>query len=73
MATTIAYDLEFPCRTPQIGVYMENLDWGAAPYFVDCGLATKLAWLSQLEVLCCVIIVAEKRVDPGVLNGNSIL
>lgn len=52
---------------------MENLDWGAAPYFVDCGLATKLAWLSQLEVLCYVIIVAEKRVNPGVLNGNSIL
>lgn len=26
MATTIAYDLEFPCKTPQIGVYMENLD-----------------------------------------------
>lgn len=73
MATTIAYDLEFPCRNPKIGVYMENLDWGAAPYIADYGLATKLAWLSQLEVLCYVIIVAEKKVNPGVLNGKSIL
>lgn len=52
---------------------MENLDWGAAPYIADYGLATKLAWLSQLEVLCYVIIVAEKKVNPGVLNGKSIL
>ena len=54
MATTIAYDLEFPCRNPQIGVYMENLDWGAAPYIADYGLVNKVGMTQSVRgaVLC---------------------
>ena len=50
-----------------------NSDGGEAPYLVDCALATKLAWLNWLQVLCCVSGVAGKEVNPAVPNSKSIL